>query len=240
MKKIDTLKNNDYTIFNNDKVYKYDGKFWISKNYDMKKKNYFQWILKRFFDIFASFIGLIFISPLLLVIAILIKLDSEGPVFFKQKRVGYLGETFSMYKFRTMKVNADKELEKLKALNQTNEGMFKLFNDPRVTKVGKFLRKYSLDELPQLYNVLKGEMSLVGPRPPIVKELETYKPSHFVRFSSLPGITGMWQTSGRSNIKEFDNVVKLDFDYINNWNVLLDFNILLKTIPVVIYGKDTA
>ncbi|MEW5821155.1 MAG: sugar transferase, partial [Cyanobacteriota bacterium] len=198
MKKIDTLKNNDYTIFNNDKVYKYDGKFWISKNYDMKKKNYFQWILKRFFDIFASFIGLIFISPLLLVIAILIKLDSEGPVFFKQKRVGYLGETFSMYKFRTMKVNADKELEKLKALNQTNEGMFKLFNDPRVTKVGKFLRKYSLDELPQLYNVLKGEMSLVGPRPPIVKELETYKPSHFVRFSSLPGITGMWQTSGRS------------------------------------------
>ena len=230
----------EYTVFNNEKIYTYDGNFWISRNYDLKNKDIIQWNIKRLIDFTSSLIGLIVLSPLFLIIAVLIKLDSEGPVFYKQKRVGYLGDNFDMYKFRTMRVNADKELAKLKSLNQSNEGMFKLFDDPRVTRLGKYLRKYSLDELPQLFNVLKGEMSLVGPRPPIVHELETYKPSHYVRFSSLPGITGMWQTSGRSNIKEFDNVVKLDFDYIDNWNVMLDFNLLFKTIPVVIYGKDTA
>lgn len=232
--------NKNYVIIDDDTIYNYDGSFWIAKNYDLGKQNTLQWHLKRTFDILASLMGLIILSPLFLVIAILIKLDSEGPVFYKQKRVGYLGRTFNMYKFRSMKVNAEKELESLKQKNETNEGMFKLFDDPRVTKLGKFLRKYSLDELPQLFNVFKGDMSLVGPRPPIVSELSAYKPWHFVRFSSLPGITGVWQTSGRSKIKEFDNVVKLDFSYINNWNFFMDINLLFKTIPVVVLGKDTA
>lgn len=229
-----------YTVVENETIYDYDGSFWIAKNYDLGKHNSLQWHLKRSFDIFASLMGLIVLSPLFLVIAILVKLDSEGPVFYKQKRVGYLGKTFNMYKFRSMKINAEEELEKLKSKNETNEGMFKLFDDPRVTRLGKLLRKYSIDELPQLFNVLKGDMSLVGPRPPIISELSSYKPWHFVRFSSLPGITGVWQTSGRSKIKEFDKVVKLDFSYINNWNIFMDFNLLFKTIPVVVLGKDTA
>ena len=197
-----------------------------------------QWLIKRFIDIAGSLIGLILISPILLLIAIAIKLESKGPVFFKQKRVGLQGENFDMYKFRSMKQNAEDELENLKQFNESNNVMFKMKKDPRVTKVGEFIRKHSLDELPQLINVLKGEMSLIGPRPPLVTELKDYKPWHYKRFETIPGMTGLWQVSGRSSITNFDKVVRLDLRYIKEWSLLLDLNILLKTVPIVIWGKE--
>lgn len=197
-----------------------------------------QWLIKRFIDIAGSLVGLILISPILLLIAIAIKLESKGPVFFKQKRVGLQGENFDMYKFRSMKQNAENELDKLKQFNESNNVMFKMKKDPRVTKVGEFIRKHSLDELPQLINVLKGEMSLIGPRPPLVTELKDYKPWHYKRFETIPGMTGLWQVSGRSSITNFDKVVKLDLRYIKEWSLLLDLNILLKTVPIVIWGKE--
>ncbi len=196
-----------------------------------------EWSIKRLFDITASLFGLILISPLLLLIALLIKLDSKGPLLFKQERVGFDGRRFHMYKFRSMSVDAEKVLKDLLQFNETNDVMFKMTNDPRMTRVGRILRKYSLDELPQLLNVLRGEMSLVGPRPPIVREVETYQPWHYIRFSTLPGLTGLWQVSGRSTINDFDMVVKLDSSYIKNWSLWMDFKILLKTIPVVLGGK---
>jgi len=207
---------------------------------DLMTKKPTQWFLKRAFDYTASLSGLILISPLLLVVAALIKLDSEGPVFYKQKRIGLFGREFEMYKFRSMKKNADREFEKLKALNETNELMFKIFDDPRITKVGKFIRKYSIDELPQLINVLKGDMSLVGPRPPLPREVQYYEERHFKRLSTVPGLTGLWQVSGRSNVKDFDTVLKLDTAYIQGWNLLMDFKIILKTFPVVLFAKNAA
>lgn len=214
--------------------------FWIAKCFNYEKSHSIQWLIKRIFDFTASFTGIILIFPVLLIIVLAIKLDSKGSAIFKQKRIGLNGKEFYMYKFRSMKLDAEKELEKLEKFNETNDGMFKLFNDPRVTKVGKFIRKYSIDELPQLFNVLKGEMSLVGPRPPIGRELEVYKNWHYIRFATLPGLTGLWQVSGRSKIVNFDDVVKLDYEYVNKWSLLLDMKILLKTIPVVIFGKDAA
>ncbi len=207
---------------------------------DLMQKKPFQWSLKRAFDYTASLSGLVLISPLLLVVAILIKLDSEGPVFYKQKRIGLFGKEFEMYKFRSMKKDADREFEKLKEKNETNELMFKIFDDPRVTKIGKFIRKYSIDELPQLINVLRGEMSLVGPRPPLPREVQYYEERHFLRLATVPGLTGLWQVSGRSNVKDFDTVLKLDSAYINGWNILMDFKILLKTFPVVLFAKNAA
>lgn len=198
------------------------------------------WKVKRCFDFSATLLGLIAISPLLGLIALLIKIDSKGPVFFKQKRVGYKGKRFDMYKFRSMREDAERILIELVEHNEMGEGMFKMSNDPRITRIGSFLRKYSLDELPQLFNVLLGDMSLVGPRPPILRELATYKPHHYVRFHTLPGLTGLWQVSGRSNIRDFDAVVNLDFKYIQNWSLLLDLRILFKTIPVVLLGKDAS
>lgn len=197
-----------------------------------------QWLIKRFIDIAGSLIGLMIISPILLLIALAIKLESSGPVFFKQKRVGLQGKKFDMYKFRSMKENAENELEFLKQFNESNNVMFKMKKDPRVTKVGEFIRKHSLDELPQLINVLKGEMSLIGPRPPLVTELKDYKPWHYKRFETIPGMTGLWQVSGRSSITNFDKVVKLDLKYIREWNLFLDLNIILKTVPIVIWGKE--
>ena len=199
-----------------------------------------QWKLKRIFDIFCVLLGSIIISPMLLVVAMAIKLDSRGPVLFKQKRVGYKGKEFYMYKFRSMKINAEEELKHLKDKNETCNIMFKLFDDPRVTRVGKFIRKYSIDELPQLINVLKGDMSLVGFRPPLTTEIEKYKDWHYLRFLSMPGLTGVWQVSGRSNIKDFNRVIEMELNYIKKWNFLLDIKLLFKTIPVVIFGKDTA
>jgi len=199
-----------------------------------------QWFIKRCIDIIGTSLGIIAISPLLLLIALAIKLESPGPVFFKQKRIGKNGREFYMYKFRSMYKDAEQRLGDLIKQNETNECMFKLFDDPRITKVGKFLRKHSFDELAQLINVLRGEMSLVGFRPPIPRELDRYKEWHYVRFSGMPGLTGPWQVSGRSKIKDFDRVVELEFDYVRDWNYLKDIFILFKTLPVVLFGKDAA
>lgn len=214
--------------------------YFVAASYDLKKLKPFQWAIKRTVDVVASGLGLLMLTPFLLTVAAAIRLESPGSVIYKQKRIGLHGKEFSMYKFRSMKQNADQELQKLLEKNQTGQGMFKMFDDPRVTRIGKFIRKYSIDELPQLLNVLKGDMSLVGPRPPIERELLHYKNWHYFRFATLPGLTGLWQVSGRSRIKDFDNVVKLDYQYINTWNLGLDVKLLLKTLPVVLGGKDTA
>ncbi|NJM70245.1 MAG: sugar transferase [Scytonema sp. RU_4_4] len=191
------------------------------------------WV-KRSFDLCCSILLLLLLSPVYVVIAILIKLDSSGPVFFLQNRVGLHSKSFKIWKFRTMVTNAEKLQAKLEAKNEIKDGvLFKMKDDPRITRVGKFLRRYSLDELPQLFNVLLGEMSLVGPRPLPTRDVEKFKTKHFIRQEVLPGITGLWQVSGRSDIDNFEDGVKLDITYIENWSVWLDMQILLKTVKVV-------
>ncbi len=212
----------------------------LAVNLNLKKTKPLQWWFKRQVDVWGSITGLLLLSPLLLLVALAIWLESPGPVIYRQTRYGLRGRTFEMYKFRSMRLDAEKELESLLPQNQTNGGMFKMFNDPRVTRVGRFIRRYSIDELPQLLNVLKGDMSLVGPRPPIEREVRQYKSWHYLRFATLPGLTGVWQVSGRSRVQEFDEVVKMDFQYISQWNLLLDFKLILKTFPVVLGGMDTA
>lgn len=214
--------------------------FDVSINLYKLNKNRSQYFLKKILEKTATLVGLAFISPVLLITAAAIKLESEGPVFFKQKRIGQHGKEFYICKFRSMYKDAESKVEELKKFNQTNEFMFKMFDDPRITKVGKFIRKYSIDELPQLFNVLKGEMSLVGFRPPLPSEVKNYKDSYYVRFAMMPGLTGPWQVNGRSKIKKFEDVVNLEYEYSKNWSLLKDFYILMKTIPVVLFGKDTA
>jgi len=199
-------------------------------------KDYWKLLIKRLIDILGSLTGLILFSPLFLLIAILIKLDSAGPVFFSQKRVGLNGRKFVLYKFRTMEEYAQKQLRKLLPLNETGGPAFKITNDPRVTRVGRFLRKTSLDELPQLWNVLKGDMSLVGPRPSTKREVALYKDWQRRRLSMKPGLTCLWQISGRSDIK-FDKWMEMDLEYIDNWSLWLDLKILFKTIPAVLLGR---
>lgn len=190
--------------------------------------------LKRLFDLCFSIILLLILSPLLLLIALLIRLDSHGPIFFRQKRIGLHGKEFKIWKFRTMVANAEKLQGSLEAKNEVKDGvLFKMKDDPRITKVGKFLRAYSLDELPQLLNVTLGDMSLVGPRPLPLRDVEKFTSRHFIRQEVLPGITGLWQVSGRSNIDNFEDAVKLDINYIENWSIWLDFQILLQTVKVV-------
>jgi exopolysaccharide biosynthesis polyprenyl glycosylphosphotransferase len=190
--------------------------------------------LKRGFDLTIAALFLIFASPILLTIALCIKLDSSGPIFFRQTRLGLKGRHIKVWKFRTMVTNADKLIKELEAKNEIQGGvLFKMKDDPRITRVGKFLRQYSLDELPQLINVLVGEMSLVGPRPLPLRDVEGFAPHHFARQNVLPGITGLWQVSGRSDIVDFENAFRLDVMYINNWSLLLDFQILFRTVQVV-------
>jgi exopolysaccharide biosynthesis polyprenyl glycosylphosphotransferase len=192
------------------------------------------WI-KRVFDFCASLLLLLLLLPVYVAIGGLIKLDSAGPVFYRQTRVGLHGKFFSAWKFRTMVTNADRLQHELEAQNQTKDGiLFKLKSDPRITGVGKFLRQYSLDELPQLFNVLLGEMSLVGPRPLPTRDVEKFAAHHYVRHEVLPGITGLWQVSGRSDITDFEDVIQLDLDYIQNWSLGLDLSILLRTVNVVL------
>jgi exopolysaccharide biosynthesis polyprenyl glycosylphosphotransferase len=191
---------------------------------------------KRSADIILSTIGLIIVAPIMLIIILLIKLDSPGPVFFKQKRIGKNGVPFNMYKFRSMVTDAESLLKQLQQQNEADGPVFKIKNDPRVTKIGRILRKYSLDELPQLLNVLLGTMSLIGPRPPLPKEVEKYDNYQWRRLNITPGITGLWQVSGRSDLN-FEEWVKLDIYYIENWSISMDVKILLRTIPVVIMGK---
>jgi exopolysaccharide biosynthesis polyprenyl glycosylphosphotransferase len=189
---------------------------------------------KRVFDFLTAAIALILIAPLYLIIALLIRLDSPGPIFYRQTRIGLRGQPFKVWKFRTMVMDADQLQKDLEAQNETQDGiMFKMKDDPRITRVGTFLRRYSFDELPQLFNVLFGEMSLIGPRPFPLRDVEKFEDHHFIRHEVLPGITGLWQVSGRSEITDFEEVVRLDTTYIENWSLWLDFQILLRTVKVV-------
>ena len=194
--------------------------------------------LKRSFDLVLATLVLILAIPLFLLIGVLIKLDSPGPIFYRQTRVGLRCRHFKVWKFRTMVNNAEQLHKKLEAQNEIKGGvLFKMKDDPRITKIGKFLRRSSLDELPQLFNVLMGQMSLVGPRPLALRDFEGLSEHHLIRHNVMPGITGLWQVSGRSNIIDFENAFRLDMMYINNWSLALDFMILLKTIKVVFFPK---
>jgi exopolysaccharide biosynthesis polyprenyl glycosylphosphotransferase len=192
-----------------------------------------QMIFKRIFDVCGSLIGmvaLIFVYPFL---ALLIKLTSPGPVFFRQVRVGKNGKRFVIYKFRSMTVDAEDKKHELTDENECNGAIFKIKDDPRITPIGRIIRKFSLDELPQFINVLRGEMSLVGTRPPTPDEVSQYERWHHRRISIKPGITGMWQASGRNAIKDFNDIVRLDLQYIDSWSIWLDINILFKTFFIV-------
>jgi exopolysaccharide biosynthesis polyprenyl glycosylphosphotransferase len=194
-----------------------------------------QFLVKRAMDVVGAALGLVLLSPLFAVLAIAIRLDSKGPVFFTQRRAGIGGRPFRMLKLRTMQDGADSLKEVLAHLNHSGDPrLFKIMEDPRVTRVGGWLRRWSLDELPQLWNVLKGEMSLVGPRPFFESDLDYYEIHHFGRLGAKPGITGLWQVGGRSDIVDFEEVVELDTRYIGDWSLLLDLKILLQTIPSVI------
>jgi lipopolysaccharide/colanic/teichoic acid biosynthesis glycosyltransferase len=194
--------------------------------------------LKRGLDIVGALGALIAFSPIFAITAMLIKIEDRGPVFFCQNRVGACGRIFGMWKFRSMIVNADKVKDQLLTDNQHGQSgvTFKMKNDPRITKVGKWIRKLSIDEFPQFYNVLRGDMSLVGPRPPVPREVAEYKASHLRRLRVKPGITCLWQIGGRSEI-DFEGQVRLDLQYIRSSNVLFDIVILLKTLPAVLFGK---
>jgi len=192
--------------------------------------------VKRAFDIFFGLLILLFFSLLLPIIAIAIALDSRGPIIFQQKRLGRNGKPFLAFKFRSMRDGAEEEQFKLNGLNEASGPLFKIRDDPRLTRVGKFIRRTSLDELPQIFNVLKGDMSLVGPRPPILSEVEQYADWHKQRLEVSPGVTGLWQVSGRSELT-FDEMVMLDIYYIENWSPWMDFWILVKTVPTVLLAR---
>lgn len=199
--------------------------------------NYTGMFYKRILDYVVGSVGFLIFLMLYPVIGLLIKLDSPGPVLFRQPRVGEHGRVFNIFKFRTMRTGADKMLAELMAKNEMKGHMFKITCDPRITKVGRFLRKTSLDEFPQFINVIRGEMSLVGTRPPTVDEVARYEARHRRRISIKPGITGLWQISGRNKIEDFEQVLKLDLQYIDNWRFLDDLIILWKTIWVVLARK---
>ncbi|XBG95188.1 sugar transferase [Limosilactobacillus allomucosae] len=217
----------------------------IERNMQMVEKNikidgeklkhqYAYRMVKRIFDVVASAIALVLLSPLFLILAIAIKIDDpNGPVFYTQTRVGKNGKTFQIIKFRSMISNADKLLARLKNQNEVEGAMFKMKNDPRITRVGRFIRKYSLDELPQLINVIGGSMSIVGPRPPLLSEVEQYTDYDKQRLMVVPGCTGMWQVGGRNDV-DFDEMVHLDLTYIQNRSVWLDLKIMFETVKVMI------
>ena len=198
-----------------------------------------QLLAKRIFDMAASGFALAMLSPLLLVVAVIIKLTSRGPVLFKQRRSGLHGRPFHMLKFRSMVINAEELKARLMAFNEHTGPVFKMQNDPRITRVGRFIRKFSIDELPQLLNVLRGEMSIVGPRPPIPSEVEKYEPWQRRRLSVPPGLTCVWQVSGRNQIS-FEEWMYLDMQYIDHWSLKGDLRLILKTVPVVITGKGAS
>jgi exopolysaccharide biosynthesis polyprenyl glycosylphosphotransferase len=192
--------------------------------------------VKRFVDVVLSALFLVLCLPLCIGISLLIKLTSKGPVIFSQKRVGLNGRIFDLYKFRSMVDGAADQLDDLKKFNEMSGPVFKMTEDPRITPFGRLLRRYSLDELPQLYNVLKGDMSLVGPRPPLPGEVSLYERRDRRRLSMRPGITCTWQVSGRNTIKDFDHWVRLDLDYIDNWSLKRDFILIFRTVPAVFFG----
>ncbi len=208
--------------------------------YSSTPKKEWELFFKRITDLLISGIGLILLSPLFLIIAIAIKLTSPGPIFYRWNVVGLNKKRFTSYKFRTMVINADELKAKLMAQNEMNGVVFKIKNDPRITKVGRILRKFSLDELPQLFSVFKGDMSLVGPRPPLATEMPAFKNWHRRKLAVKPGITCLWQCSGRNQIKNFDDWVKMDLQYIDEWSLWLDFKILMRTIPAVLTGRGAS
>ena len=204
-----------------------------------EEKSYvFYNIVKRTIDIIGSLLGIIALSPLFIIVSILIKRESEGPVIFCQERVGKDKINFKMYKFRSMVQNAEELKEKLKDKNEMSGPMFKMHDDPRVTKIGKFIRKTSIDELPQLFNVLRGEMSLVGPRPSLPREVEQFESWMLERLEVNPGITCYWQVSGRNNI-DFEDWMKLDIKYVRERNTLTDIKLIFKTV-FVLFGDENA
>lgn len=207
-------------------------------NYIELNKGIFFTTVKRFIDIFVSIVALILLIPIFTIIALLIKIDNpKGYIFFSQERVGTNQEIFKMYKFRSMYNDAEQKLENLLKYNEIDGAMFKLKKDPRVTKIGKYLRAYSLDELPQLLNVIKGDMSLVGPRPPLVREVEKYTNYDKQRLLVKPGISGLWQVSGRNSLS-FEQMVELDLKYIKESSIGNDIKILFKTVIVVIKKEN--
>jgi exopolysaccharide biosynthesis polyprenyl glycosylphosphotransferase len=194
-------------------------------------------VLKRSIDLFGCVSGLIVLSPVFLILALLVKVTSRGPVFFAQDRCGLGGGVFRFYKFRTMVVGAEQQKAQLAHLNEMKGPVFKIRQDPRVTRLGAVLRRTSLDELPQLWNVLRGDMSLVGPRPPTVDEVELYNAHQARRLAVVPGITGLWQVSGRNALPDFDVWLELDIRYVESWSLWLDLRILLKTVVVVALAR---
>lgn len=194
-------------------------------------------VIKRLMDVVGSIIGILISIPVILLVAIPLKIESPGPLFFKQTRVGLNGREFRIYKLRSMYKDAEQRKKELMSRNKMSGQMFKVDNDPRITRVGRFIRRTSIDELPQFLNVLIGDMSLVGTRPPTKDEYKRYESRHLRRLSMKPGITGLWQISGRSNIRDFEKVVEYDTRYIDNWSIWLDMRILLKTVQVVITGR---
>lgn len=207
-------------------------------NKDKIRSRFIYHSMKRLFDIVAATCGIVILSPLMIIIAVLIKGEDHGPIFYKQVRVGKNGKTFKMYKFRSMFVNADKMLDKLKEQNDVDGPMFKMKDDPRVTKIGHFIRKHSLDELPQFLNVLKGDMSLVGPRPPLPSEVAEYKEYDKQRLYVIPGCTGLWQATERNEVG-FDEMVQLDIQYIQRASFMFDLWIIWKTVEIIIKPNNS-
>ena len=205
----------------------------VSLNKKQIESRFMYHSIKRVFDFIAAICGVIILSPVMLVIAILIKAEDHGPVFYKQVRVGKNGKKFKMYKFRSMFVNADQMLAKLKEQNDVDGPMFKMKDDPRVTKIGHFIRKHSLDELPQFLNVLKGDMSLVGPRPPLPSEVAEYSDYDKQRLYVTPGCTGLWQATERNEVG-FSEMVQLDIQYIQRASFMFDLWIIWKTVEIII------
>ncbi len=207
--------------------------------YSVNNIDYRRRLIKRVIDILGGIIGLLITAVVFPFVALAIKLDSKGPIIFSQVRIGKNGRRFKIYKFRSMYIDAEQRKKELQEKNEMQGLMFKMENDPRITKVGRFLRKTSIDELPQFYNILRGEMSLVGTRPPTEDEFEKYSNYYRRRLSMTPGLTGLWQINGRSAIVDFDEVVKYDLEYIDQWSLGLDIKILIKTVSVVIFRKGS-
>jgi exopolysaccharide biosynthesis polyprenyl glycosylphosphotransferase len=232
---------------NLNKVHQHHENLKGATGFKIRKRTWLEGFLKRLGDIIVSLLVLVLGFPFFCAIALLIKITSKGCVFFSQERVGEDGRAFFLYKFRTMKVGADESVHREfaqsfikgglehSALDESSSSIYKLTNDPRITSVGSFLRKTSLDELPQFINILKGEMTLVGPRPPLAYEYECYEDWHKLRLKVKPGLTGLWQVSGRSSVP-FHEMVMLDLYYIEHWSLLLDFQIIMRTVPVMLTG----
>lgn len=227
------LSGMEKSSFTSATLHQYDNQTVLT--YSLNQVNYRLLLIKRLFDILASLIGLIITGIVAIIIYPIVQKQSKGPLLFKQKRVGKNGKVFDIYKFRSMYLDAEERKKELMKVNElSSDHMFKMENDPRIFPFGQKLRDWSIDELPQFINVLKGDMSLIGTRPPTVEEYQKYDLHHFKRLAMKPGITGMWQVSGRSNITDFEKVVELDLSYIKNWSIWLDIKIIFKTIAVVL------